>query len=120
MRVEESLVYDRDVRAGFATVGRAEVGEGFSLSLAVERTANVMVSIKEVPVRRMEDISEELLVYREMEERRVRVEGVLDLYQTQIDRDLYLFIKEPYTLSLAQHLHDADLPLIETQIRSIL
>jgi hypothetical protein len=41
----------------------------------------------------MDAISEELLIYREMEEKRLKLDAILQLYQTQIDRDSYLFIK---------------------------
>jgi hypothetical protein len=121
MRVEESLVYDRDVRSFFTTLGRVEAHGTFVMFLAMENSAGAIISIKETSVRQMAAISEELLVYREMEEKRLRVEGILELYQTQIDRDSYLFIKEPYTSTLAAHIHTPnDLPVVEAQVRGIL
>lgn len=121
MRVEESLVYDRDVRAFFTTLGKLEVYDSFVMFLALENSASAVISIKETAVRHMASISEELLVYREMAEKRVRVEGILELYQTQIDRDSYLFIKEPYTATLASYIHNApDLLAVEAQARTIL
>ena len=43
----------------------------------------------------MGKISEELFVYKELEAKDQRVEGLLALYQTQIDFNSYLLIKEP-------------------------
>ena len=41
----------------------------------------------------MDKISQELLVYKELEEREGRYKGVLNLLQTQIDYESYLFIR---------------------------
>lgn len=120
-RVEESLLYDREIRSLFNTLGRVESHDTFLIFLAVEKTASLLVSIKETSVRQMSSISEELLVYRELEEKQLHVDGLLQLYQTQIDRDSYLFIKEPYTQTLPAYVHTAiDLAPIEAQIASLL
>lgn len=42
---------------------------------------------------RMDDISEELLVYKELEDRGIRAEVLLELYQTQLDHSSFMFIK---------------------------
>lgn len=56
-----------------------------------------------------------------MEEKRMSIDGVLQLYQTQIDRDSYLFIKEPYTDTLINYInHVDDIATIEAQARAIL
>jgi len=42
---------------------------------------------------RMDDIFEELLVYKELEDRGIRTEFLLELYQTQLDHSSFMFIK---------------------------
>ena len=64
MRVEESLVYDRDIRSFFTTLGKVESYETFLMFLAAENAIHLTISIKETSVRHMSSISEELLVYR--------------------------------------------------------
>ena len=39
-----------------------------------------------------------------MEEKRIKMEDILSLYQTQIDKDSYIFIKEPFTNTMLNYL----------------
>ena len=104
LRVEESLVYDRDVRSAFTPLGKLSSHQSFLIFLALEKTTGQAVSIKEVQVRFIDCISEEMMTYRELDAKHASVEGILELYQTQIDRDSYLFIKEPFTASLMEYI----------------
>ena len=76
----------------------------FSMYLGEENSSKMIVSIKEIPMSHMGKISEELFVYKELEAKDERVEGLLALYQTQIDFNSYLLIKEPYSMTLDTYL----------------
>lgn len=58
---------------------------------------------------RMDDISEELLIYKELEDRGIRTEFLLELYQTQLDHSSFMFIKEPYTDLLEEYVRRTSL-----------
>jgi len=60
---------------------------------ARENQSGLVVMIKEISLVHMEHISEELLIYKELELREINDSGILDLYQSHIDRDSYLLIK---------------------------
>ena len=64
LRVEESLVYDRDVRSAFTPLGKLSSHQSFLIFLALEKTTGQAVSIKEVQVRFIDCISEEMMTYR--------------------------------------------------------
>lgn len=66
----------------------------------------------------MEHISEELLIYKEIGENAI---GLLKLYQTQIDHNSYLFIKEPYSNTLESYVEkEGNLTEIMQKIQQIL
>lgn len=46
LRVEESLVYDRDVRSAFTPLGKLSSHQSFLIFLALEKTTGQAVSIK--------------------------------------------------------------------------
>ena len=55
-----------------------------------------------------------------MEEKRIKMEDILSLYQTQIDKDSYIFIKEPFTDTMLNYLeHTTDLVPMYKHIESI-
>ena len=78
--------------------------DDFTMYLGEENHSKMIVSIKEIPMGQMDCISKELFVYKELECKDERVEGLLALYQTQIDFNSYLLIKEPFTTTLATYL----------------
>lgn len=78
----------------------------YTLSLAFESLLGLVVSIKEVPIVFMSRISVEIVAYKQLDEAGGNAKKrFLSLYQTQIDKDSYLFIKEPFSSTLASHLH---------------
>ena len=69
----------------------------------------------------MGKISQELLIYKEIESIEEKIEGILALYQTQIDFNSYLLIKEPYTHSLRGYLKgEPSLSDITVQLQTVL
>lgn len=95
--------------------------EAYTLSQAFEYLLGLMVSIKEVPIVFMSRISAEILAYKQLEEAGGSLKKrFLSLYQTQIDKDSYLFIKEPFSTTLASYIPTANKLLILSEIKSIL
>lgn len=81
----------------------------------------MLVTIQELPITHMALISEELLLHKEITTRTDHPQGILKLYQTQIDHHCYLLIKEPFTHTLAQHLNRTrDLAHVTLQLQHIL
>lgn len=69
----------------------------------------------------MAQISQELLVYKELQGRVNNFEGVLGLYQSQIDRNSYMLIKEPFTENLKFHIETLlNISDVTVQIHNIL
>lgn len=124
MLIEESIIMERESRSLFTAVSSTLYYEYFSTYLALENVAGVLVSIKEIPITYMDRIPQELLIYKELEASNRegnRLEGILSLFQTQIDFNSYLLIKEPYTLPLKAHIARCnDLSDILAQLQTIL
>lgn len=77
----------------------------YTLSQAFESLLGLVVSIKEVPIVFMSRISAEIVAYKQLDEDGGSAKKrFLSLYQTQIDKDSYLFIKEPFSSTLVSHL----------------
>jgi hypothetical protein len=77
----------------FTPVGQRHVCGGYVLALARENLTGMVVSMTEVSTSEMGKIAEELFIYQELNAQGKGVEGVLQLYQTQMDRGCYLLIK---------------------------
>jgi hypothetical protein len=89
----------------FKIVSEVCYGRYYTLYVAKEQYGlGLAVSIKDIPMSFMDLISQELLVYKELEERKVDIWGVLALFQSQIDFNSYLLVKEPYTQTLQHYL----------------
>ena len=95
--------------------------EAYTLSQAFECLLGLMVSIKEVPIVFMSRISAEILAYKQLDEAGGNAKKrFLSLYQTQIDKDSYLFIKEPFSTTLTSYLRTANKLFVQSEISSTL
>lgn len=72
------------------------------MHLSIERVTNLIVTVKEIPLSEITAVSDELLVYKELEASQLKKVGVLCLYQTLINSQSYVLVKEPYTATLEE------------------
>lgn len=62
---------------------------------AKEEGTNILVSIKEIPIDRIERINQELSVYREIEDHGVET-SISKVFQVYTHNSIYVLVKEPY------------------------
>lgn len=66
--------------------------------LAVEEHTNLLVSIKEISLDRIEKINQELAIYREIDEHSIQA-AILKTYQMYTHDNIYVIVKEGYECS---------------------
>jgi len=71
--------------------------EFFRIFLAIENATCLLVSIKELPINRIDYINRELRLYREIESTDV---DISKLYQMYTHGTSYILVKEPYEYTL--------------------
>lgn len=100
--IDESIIIRHSIEDRFQPIsGRIIAKEHYRMFLAIEEQANMVVSIKEVTADRLHGLSQELAVYREIEDKAIEV-AISKLYQLYTHGEIYVLVKEPHECSFEE------------------
>lgn len=90
--IDESIIIRHSIEDRFRPLSRVTVKDHYRMFIAIEEQIGMTVVIKEVTGDRVDGLSQELSVYREMEERGVDA-AISKLYQLFTHGEIYVLVK---------------------------